>query len=70
MNSDVNYIVENKRIRPEKSEVFRLLGDNTLIQKLTDFKPTYNLDQGLTETCEWFSNPENLIKYKATIYNL
>lgn len=70
MNSDVKYIVDKQRLRPSNSEVFRLLGDNTLIKSLTNWKSEYSFEQGLRETCEWFQDPENLKKYKAGIYNL
>lgn len=70
MNSDIQFIHDEERIRPNKSEVFRLYGDNTLIKKLTDFNPSYSIEQGLTKTCKWFSSPENLKKYKANIYNV
>lgn len=70
MNSDVKFITEEQRLRPEKSEVFRLWGDNTLIKELTGFAPDYNIEQGLTETCKWFMNPKNLKNYKTTIYNV
>lgn len=70
MKSDVQFITDEQRLRPGKSEVFRLLGDNTLIKQLTGFKTDYDNEQGLTETCTWFTNPENLKKYKATIYNV
>lgn len=67
---DVQFVEDEKRIRPENSEVFRLLGDNNLINKLTGFRPEYTLRQGLEETCEWFKNRENLKKYKTKIYNI
>ena len=70
MQSNVAFIIEEQRLRPEKSEVFRLWGDNSLIKSLTRWKPEYSIEQGLRETCEWFQNPENLIKYKTGIYNL
>jgi NAD dependent epimerase/dehydratase len=70
MKSEVIYITDEQRVRPENSEVFRLWGDNSLIIKLTDFKPRYNLESGLKETCEWFKNLRNLIKYKEHIYNV
>jgi nucleoside-diphosphate-sugar epimerase len=54
----------------ENSEVFRLWGDNTLIKELTGFQPDFDIKTGLTETCNWFANPENLKKYKANIYNI
>ena len=70
MKSDVEFILDEKRVRPEKSEVFRLWGDNSLIKKLTKFTPEYDIEKGLIETCRWFSNKENLKKYKANIYNV
>lgn len=70
MNSDVQFITDHQRLRPEKSEVFRLWGDNTLIKQLTGYKPDYSIEQGLTETCDWFTKSDNLSKYKANIYNV
>ena len=70
MNADVTFVTDKKRIRPEKSEVNRLLCDNTKINKLTGFAPQYSLEQGLRKTVEWFTNPENLKKYKADVYNV
>lgn len=70
MKSDVKFIVDEQRIRPEKSEVNRLWCDNTLINKLTGFKPEYSIEKGLEKTVEWFLNPENLKRYKAGIYNV
>lgn len=69
MKSDVTFITEDQRLRPEKSEVFRLWCDNTLINQLTGFKPEFSIEQGLKETINWFLNPENLEKYKSDIYN-
>ena len=70
MGSDVKFITDNQRVRPEKSEVHRLWCDNTKIKSLTGFEPKYNLRDGLTQTIEWFANKENLKKYKADIYNV
>lgn len=70
MQSDVHFITDHQRLRPENSEVFRLWGDNKLIVELTGWKPEYNIRQGLRETIDWFTIPVNLAKYKAGIYNL
>lgn len=70
MQSDVKFITDDQRLRPENSEVFRLWGDNSLIKELTGFKPDYDIRRGLEETCQWFSNPVNLNKYKTGIYNV
>jgi NAD dependent epimerase/dehydratase len=70
MNSDVEFITDEGRIRPENSEVFRLWGDNTLLKNLTDFAPDYSVRKGLELTCSWFSRTQNLAKYKPGIYNI
>lgn len=69
MQSDVRYVVDPERLRPGKSEVFRLCGDNTLISELTGWHPCYSLQEGLKATIDWFVKPENLAKYKTDIYN-
>lgn len=69
MGSDINFITDNNRLRPEKSEVFRLWCDNTLIHKLVGFTPQYSIKQGLQETIDWFTTAENLKRYKVEIYN-
>jgi Nucleoside-diphosphate-sugar epimerases len=70
INPGVKLICEEKRIRPENSEVFRLLGDNKKLEEYTGWSPKYSLDEGLKETIDWFKNKENLLKYKSEIYNL
>ena len=69
MDSDVRWITDPQRLRPAKSEVNRLCGDNSVITSLTDWRPRHTLEQGLRKTIEWFSAPANLAKYKADIYN-
>jgi len=61
---------DQQRIRPEKSEVYRLFGDNKKLQEQTDWKQQYSLQQGLKETIEWFKDSRNLERYKADIYNV
>jgi NAD dependent epimerase/dehydratase len=70
INPSAKIAMDVQRLRPEKSEVFRLYGSNAKIQKYTNWAPNYTLAEGLSETIEWFSNPENLKKYKADIYNI
>lgn len=69
MDADVKWVTDPQRLRPSKSEVFRLHGDNTKITSLTGWKPEFTLRQGLEKTVEWFLNPENLKMYKSDIYN-
>lgn len=70
MKSDVRFILDEQRMRPEKSEVSRLWCDNKKIQELTGFKPDFSISQGLEKTIEWFTSAENLSKYKANLYNV
>ncbi len=70
MQAEVHFVEDIDRIRPKGSEVFRLWGDNAKLKELTGFIPQYSIEQGLTETIEWFCQPENLKKYKSEIYNL
>jgi NAD dependent epimerase/dehydratase len=70
MNSDVEFLTDEQRLRPNKSEVFRLWCDNTKLRELTGFEPEHNIRNGLRTTVNWFTRPENLAKYKADIYNV
>lgn len=69
MGADVEWVQDAQRLRPGKSEVFRLWGDNSKITSLTDWRPQYDIRKGLEETIKWFSDKENLKKYKYDIYN-
>jgi NAD dependent epimerase/dehydratase len=60
--------VEDRRIRPEKSEVMQLLSDTRLAQKLFQWAPRYTLEDGLKETIEWFR--KNLSRFKVGSYPL
>lgn len=62
--------VDEARLRPEKSEVMRLLGDNKKIRRLTKWEPRYDIRKGLKETIEWFRIKNNLTYYKSDIYNV
>lgn len=68
INPKAKIICEEERMRPEKSEVNRLLGSNEKIMKLTNWKPQYSFEDGIKETIEFFKN--NLDKYKTDIYNV
>ena len=65
-------ITDVNRIRPKKGEVFRLKANNSKAKKLLNWKPTYSgktgLMKGLNETVAWFTNNENLKKYKTDHY--
>ncbi|MDF2656579.1 MAG: NAD-dependent dehydratase [Bacillota bacterium] len=68
INPNAKILCDEQRLRPEKSEVNRLLGSNEKIKALTGWEPLYNLEQGIGETIEWIRN--NLTVYKTNIYNI
>jgi NAD dependent epimerase/dehydratase len=70
INPSARIIQDQERIRPEKSEVFRLFGDNSKILSKTDWKVENDLKTGLQKTIDWFSDKTNLSSYKAEIYNV
>ena len=70
MGKDARIVQEDVRLRPEGSEVFRLLGDHSKATKLAGYKPTVKLREGLRQTVEWFLKPENIQKYKVNTYNV
>lgn len=70
MKSNVTLVKDESRLRPVKSEVYRLWCDNSLINQLTGFKPSFTIEEGLKLTVEWFSKIENLRRFKSGIYNV
>jgi len=68
MNSNVEIITDEKRVRPGDSEVERLVCNNSKIKTLTNWKPNYTLEEGLIETIKWFENNRQL--YKSNVYNV
>ena len=74
MGKKINLISERKRLRPELSEVNRLFGDNTLLKKLTSWRPKFEgiegFKKGLELTAKWFQDKDNLSKYNSEIYKI
>jgi NAD dependent epimerase/dehydratase len=70
INPSASIFSEDTRLRPEKSEVERLLGSNEKIKRLTGWKPATSLKQGIRDTIVWFRQEENMRRYKWDIYNV
>ena len=68
LNPKAEIICEEERLRPENSEVNRLLGSNQKLKELTEWKQKYSFEDGIQETIKWFE--QNLDKYKIDIYNI
>lgn len=69
MNADVTFTVDEARLRPSNSEVFRLCGNNTKITAATAWRSKISIEEGLRRTIDWFTDSRNLAKYKTDIYN-
>ena len=63
-------VCDKERIRPENSEVERLLGSAEKLFSLTHWRPQYDLAEGLERTVKWFSDKKNLSQYKPQNYNV
>lgn len=63
-------VQDTDRLRPEKSEVFRLYGSNGKLKQYSSWQQNYSFQEGLKETIDWFSDKKNLQQYKAGIYNI
>ena len=68
LNPKAEIICEEERLRPENSDVNRLLGSNQKLKELTEWKQKYSFEDGIQETIKWFE--QNLDKYKIDIYNI
>lgn len=68
INPQAKIVCDEERLRPEKSEVNRLLGSNEKIKMLTDWEPRFTFEEGLAQTVDFFR--DNLEKYKVDIYNI
>lgn len=68
INPSAKIVCDEKRIRPEKSEVNRLIGSNEKIMSLTNWKQEYTFKKGIAETIEFLKN--NMQYYKPDIYNI
>jgi dTDP-glucose 4,6-dehydratase len=67
-NKKIQIESDEKRIRPDRSEVERLLADNTLAQELLGWRPTISLEDGLKLTIQWMQ--QHLGRYKPEVYAL
>lgn len=72
LNADIEIISDEKRIRPEKSEVERLLACNKKAENLLGWKPKYagieGFKKGIAATVSWFAKDENICKYEDSGY--
>lgn len=70
INPAATIVTDDVRLRPNLSEVERLLGSKEKIEALTAWRPEFDLKAGLAATIAWFRDSSNLARYKADIYNV
>ncbi len=70
INPAAKIISDDIRLRPEKSEVERLLGSAKKISSLTNWQPKFTFDEAINQTINWFKKEDNLKQYKTDIYNV
>lgn len=70
INPAASIIADEQRLRPDASEVMRLIGDNTKISALTSWKPIYSFAEGLKDTVSWFAELGNNARYKTDLYHI
>ena len=74
MSVKIEIVQDDVRVRPERSEVDRLLASNAKAQKLLGWAPRFGgvegLRKGLEQTISWFASDENLSRYRASVYSL
>lgn len=68
INPQARIVCDEQRLRPNKSEVVRLLGSNAKIKELTDWEQQYTFEQGIAETIAWIAR--NMDIYRTNIYNI
>jgi len=70
LKSDAKLVADPARVRPENSEVQRLLCDHRKLRQASGFAPSVTIEEGLRATCKWFTDPANLKRYKSDLYNV
>jgi len=70
INPEAKIITDEQRLRPNNSEVERLLGSAVKLLKITGWQPTTKLETGIEQTINWFTNKDNLRLYKHNQYNV
>jgi UDP-glucose 4-epimerase len=70
MEAPIEVRHEGERMRPPASEVMRLVSDSGQLRRLTDWRPSLTLEDGLQQTIAWFRDPLNLARYKVGQFTL
>ncbi|HMQ31538.1 MAG TPA: NAD-dependent 4,6-dehydratase LegB [Chloroflexaceae bacterium] len=66
LGRSVQVVVDEQRIRPEKSEVDRLLASNSRARDLLGWAPRVSLEEGIERTITWIA--EHSERYRPGVY--
>ena len=70
MERPIHPVEDERRLRPDASEVMRLVSDPSALREATGWTAAHSLEDGLRETVAWFADPENLARYRWQDYNV
>ena len=70
MERPIDPVEDERRLRPDASEVMRLVSDPSALREATGWTAAHSLEDGLRETVAWFADPENLARYRWQDYNV
>lgn len=70
MDRSARAFVDEQRVRPDDSEVMRLVCDASALREATGWEPQHSLEEGLRQTVAWFSDGDNLARYRWDEYNV
>jgi len=68
VNPKARIVTDDKRVRPENSEVMKLVCDNRLARDLAGWEPKVSLKEGISMTIDWMK--EHVGSYKTGIYTV
>ncbi|MET3479775.1 GDP-mannose 4,6-dehydratase [Variovorax atrisoli] len=68
MGVEKEIVTDSARMRPDKSEVLKLVSDNSLAAKLMGWSPQVDLDEGLRQSIEFIRR--NIHLYRPTVYTV
>jgi NAD dependent epimerase/dehydratase len=68
MEAPAEVVSDPRRLRPDRSEVRRLVCDSTALRQTTGWQPAHSLEKGLRQTIDWFLDPANLARYRTSAY--
>ena len=70
MSTQARVVADPERVRPERSEVMRLVSDSSKLRHVTGWESHYTLEMGLKNTIDWFTHPDRISVARARRYGV